>query len=853
MTKRSGSYRSILRGVSQQPPEQRLPGQHSEQVNMISDPVAGVTRRQGSTFIKETPLTEAGDTVDAADLELNFETAPIKILDREYTMHMRRPGTGGSSGPLFMVRRGAHAVTVDPGFELPPYDLTYPDGSYVSMHLSTTARALLGAGITAHAVVGEYLLLAHTTPVAGTRTEKLTSTTNRRWAHVQVRGGAYSRKYTVKLKLVGGTEIKAEYTTPASTYDGTLDTTSIVASDPAYTKKVNDLVNAYNSAVTAYIGQAAAAIQPQAIAQELALLLLANGGTTQGVGIAAEHGVIRMQTPSDIEYLEVFDGGDSSLLKGTWQEVPAADELPPYAWTGKVVRVAPRDSDSYYLEATSDSAFGTYAQVVWKECSDASVALSNMFCIGVEVNGLWFVGASPSDLEFLLATLHVEHPVPVYQSRQAGDDDSNPAPHFVGRVITYLGVFQDRLLIGSDNVINASLVGGYFSFFRTTVLSAPDDDPVEMFATGTEGDVLRRGVIFDKSLILFGDLAQYAIPGTVPLTPSTSFIMQSSRHLAATVLPPVAVGNLVFYAKAGNGKASVHQINVGNVDDTSNSSEISVALDDYLQGTPAGLVGLSSPECLVLHLRERPHELLVFRYIDAADGQRQLDSWYRWEFSANCGNILGISHFQDKLRVHFRRGARLVVDEISMLAGDNTTPHLDSIGEADARLATDDAPFMHVAWGADAAPTRRWQGNRAPTAEALELELGAEAGLHAGIPFDSAFTPTPPVLRDSNDAPITTGTLVIDSLAVTFRDTGGLSADVETDWDTYESARFIGLTVDGADSVVGQRTLHRGVEVLPIGQSTNEYALTIRSIDWLPLSITSIDWVGQYFNRTRRT
>lgn len=852
MTKRSGSYHSILRGVSQQPPEQRLPGQHSEQVNMMSDPVAGVTRRQGTTWVAETPLDDIGgvtNPVDPIDLQTNFETAQVKLSGREYTLHLRRPGTGGSTLPMLAFRRGDHLNPDDDPDAEPYYGL---DGAYAPVYMSPAAEALLGAGVNAWAVVGEYLALAHTTPVGSNRVELLENESNRRWAHVQVRGGAYSRKYTVKLKLVGGTEIKAEYTTPASTYSGTLDTTGIAASDPAYTKKVNDLVNKYNSDVTAYIGQAAAAIQPQAIAQELALLLLANGGTTQGVGIGAEHGVIRMQTPSDIEYLEVFDGGDSSLLKGTWQEVPAATDLPPYAWTGKVVRVAPRDSDSYYLEATSDSAFGAYAQVVWKECSDARVELTNVFCIGVERYGAWWVGASPADLEEMFALLEPLD-VPDFADRSAGDDDSNPLPHFVDRVITYLGVFQDRLLIGSENVVNASLVGGYFSFFRTTVLSAPDDDPVEMFATGTEGDVLRRGVIFDKSLILFGDLAQYAIPGTVPLTPSTSFIMQSSRHLAATVLPPVAVGNLVFYAKASNGKASVHQINVGNVDDTSNSSEISVALDDYLSGTPAGLVGLSSPECIVLHLRERPHELFVFRYIDTADGQRQLDAWYRWEFSEHCGRIIGISNFRDKLRIHFRRGTRAVTDEVSMLAGDNTVPHLDSIGEASARLATDDAPFMHVAWGADAAPTHRWQGNRAPTATELYAELGFAYGLYAGIPFDSAFTPTPPVLRDSNDAPITTGTLVIDSLAVTFRDTGGLSADVETDWDTYESARFIGLTVDGADSVAGQRTLHRGVEVLPIGQSTNEYALTIRSIDWLPLSITSIDWVGQYFNRTRRT
>lgn len=846
MTKRSGSYRSILRGVSQQPPEQRLPGQHSEQVNMISDPVVGVARRQGSEFVNDGALytyagVMGGTPGITEDLEQNFETAPIKIVDREYTLLMRKPGTTGPCLPVVLIRRGQHANSGVFGAS---------DGDPAYAVLTNTAHAALAGGVTAHAVVGEYLLLATTNPVTSSRTEKLESAVNRRLGAVQVRGGAYSRKYTIKLKLVGQALITAEYTTPASTYGGKLDTTSIAASDSAYTKKVNDLVNAYNSDVTAYIGTAAAAIQPQAIAQELAVALLSAGGTAQNIGVAADHGVVRFQAPSDIESLEVFDGGDGSLLKGVWQEVTAVTELPPYGWTGKVVRVAPRDGDDFYMEATSDLAYGTFGQVVWKECSDAAVTLGSMFCIASETNGSWLIGTTPDEL---LGLTPPGLPLPDLGVRQAGDDSSNPEPHFVGRVITYLGVFQDRLLIGSDNVINASLVGGYFSFFRTTVLSAPDDDPVEMFATGTEGDVLRRGVVFDKSLILFGDLAQYAIPGTVPLTPSTSFIMQSSRHLATTALTPVALDSLVFYAKANDGVASVHQVNVGNVADTSNSSEISVQLAEYLTGTPAGLVGLSSPNCLVLHLRERPHELFVFRFIDSSDGQRQLDAWYRWEFSGACGNIFGISHYKDKLRVHFTRGSRVVVDEISMLPGDNTVPHLDSIGPAGTRLLTDDAPAMHVAWGAAAAPSRRWQGNRAPTATALYAELGEEAGLYAGIPFDSYFTPTPPVMRDQNDAPITNGTLMIDSLVATFRDTVGLTADVHTDWEDYESARYIGLTTDAAGSLVGRRSLQRGSEVLPVGQSTRDYELTIRSIDWLPLRVTSLDWVGQHFNRTRRT
>jgi hypothetical protein len=46
-----GSLKSLLQGVSQQPPRERLPGQASIQENMLSDPVTGLTRRPPTDLI----------------------------------------------------------------------------------------------------------------------------------------------------------------------------------------------------------------------------------------------------------------------------------------------------------------------------------------------------------------------------------------------------------------------------------------------------------------------------------------------------------------------------------------------------------------------------------------------------------------------------------------------------------------------------------------------------------------------------------------------------------------------------------------------------------------------------------
>ena len=51
MSYMESAHKNLLMGVSQQQPQDRLPGQLSQQINMISDPVTGLRRRPGTEYI----------------------------------------------------------------------------------------------------------------------------------------------------------------------------------------------------------------------------------------------------------------------------------------------------------------------------------------------------------------------------------------------------------------------------------------------------------------------------------------------------------------------------------------------------------------------------------------------------------------------------------------------------------------------------------------------------------------------------------------------------------------------------------------------------------------------------------
>lgn len=91
-----GSYASLLSGVSQQVPRERMQGQLSVQENMLSDPVTGIRRRPGLQFRSSIPdfVTEPTTIKSmymevggkAFNLYLNIKTGKYTVTNRDHAV-----------------------------------------------------------------------------------------------------------------------------------------------------------------------------------------------------------------------------------------------------------------------------------------------------------------------------------------------------------------------------------------------------------------------------------------------------------------------------------------------------------------------------------------------------------------------------------------------------------------------------------------------------------------------------------------------------------------------------------------------------------------------------------------------
>lgn len=802
MAKVSASYDSIVLGVSQQVPDKRRSGQHWSQDNMLSDPVRGLRRRPGTKRLSESVITG-----DLTDIATNFRNFDVQSDGRQLSLLTRRPHAVGTSSPVFAIQRGAYG--------------TLTDAANIPVNITSAASVFLNDGINSAVAVGDYLLFAHTHNVGVVRTPQYTTTTNQRRVAISVKVGTYGRKYTIKIKRVAGVDVTVNYTAP-NLYkaDGTIDSSAAVA------------------------------VQPNNIATKLRDALIGNSEFNANYTSVLRGSTILI-TPADaLEYANAGDGGDNTQITATWRIVQDPADLPPTAEVGHIVQIKPRDgAEVYYLRAEADD--GEPEKVVWREYTSEEVEVVEPFCIGYVYADKMYIGANPADLQTALNTAGASVEVPVLPKREVGDDDSMPAPHFVGREITDLVVFQERLLVCSGPVVTASRVASFFNFWRTTVLTYPDDDAVEMYASGSEADVIRANVIFDRSLVFFGDKQQYAISGKVPLTGATATIMQSSAHSDAATCRPVARGDLLFFLKAGRHYASMYQIAVGNVEDTSNSSEVSRQLNDYVLGTARELVGLSLPEMLLIRTTTE-NTIYTFTYIDDAGGQRLLDAWARWTFSDGCGKLCGMSTYSDALRPLFvrQRGAvlLLVVDELDLNDTSNAIPHLDSWHyEGAYPTATDE----WCAFTGLAAADARWFGRKDSDTAALKLEFSNDPELILGYQQYGVVRLTSPYVTDPQGAAVKGGVLTVTHVTIDLSDSGAMSVTTELPWGEQPGLEWTGRIIGQPDNLVGYRTLRDDSQPVLVGQDARQYVLRVDAVDWRPLTITGVSWVGQYFKRAR--
>ncbi len=356
------------------------------------------------------------------------------------------------------------------------------------------------------------------------------------------------------------------------------------------------------------------------------------------------------------EWEDTF-GNEASL--GVWKTVDSIDRLPaqlPAALDGFICKVSGStgsEMDDYYVKYSLASE--TWIEVV-KPGTKIKLDEETM-------PHVFYALVSPIDASkrrFLFDTYQGVSDdgksldgITKWGERTSGDEDTNPDPSFVGRQITSMFFYRNRLGFISDDSIVLSSTGDYGNFFATTVQEVYEDDPIDISVASTNVTVLHHAVPTAGGLLLFSDDSQFIMsPGNQTLTPNTANIVALSNYTYNPTAPAVSIGDKVYFSSISGGWAEIFTYKMSSATDlTGEATPLTLHLPHYIPSSIFQIVG-HSVKGFVFFNTHKDNNIYVLS-TQSIGGQDIQNAFHKWEF---MNDIVAIHIINNDLFILFKNG-----------------------------------------------------------------------------------------------------------------------------------------------------------------------------------------------------
>jgi hypothetical protein len=631
-----------------------------------------------------------------------------------------------------------------------------------------------------------------------------------------------------------------------------------------YGKTYNIIINGVTSAsYTTPDGSVAShvtAISTDNIAGTLINQLIANGYNSGpwGVSITGSAIYIRNNTSDfSIVCTDGFNNGGMAALKDQvqkFQDLPANAGVNGFAV--EVVGDKQTGFDNFWVR------FDSAGSGAWKEAIEPGTRL------GLTASTMPHVLIRNADGTF---TFRPE----VWTSRIVGTLDSNPDPSFVGRKISDIFFYRNRLGFLADESVIFSEASEFFNFYRTTVTELLDSDPIDVTVSHTKVSTLQHAIPFNRQLLLFSAQSQFVVEAAELLTPRTIAVKQATEFESDPLVKPAGIGKNVYFAVPKGEYSGIREyFPVDEISGINDSVEITGHVPEYIPKNVTKIAPCLTQDMLAIISNEDRSSIWVYNFF-FNNTEKLQSAWSRWTLDSSS-SILAADFILSDLLLVVQRSDGLYLEKMSVALGDIGTNepynvHLDrKLTVASANL-TWDGTYTNIATahlpgsissGAWEAVVPMGQPKKAGLRVPLESTvtgarmLGNYTGCNLVVgckyTFRYQFSPITMKQQAGNaQKSDTTGRLQLRTMQVNFANTGYFKAVVTPEGrNSYEytySGKILGLP----SSTLGQIELDTGNTKFPILAQNTGVTIELNSDAPLPCSFLSADWEGLYVKRSR--
>lgn len=455
-----------------------------------------------------------------------------------------------------------------------------------------------------------------------------------------------------------------------------------------------------------------------------------------------------------------------------------------------------------------------------------------------------------------------------FGERTAGDTSSSPNPSFIGKQISNIFFYKNRLGFLADENVVMSAAGDFFRFFPETVTTILADAPIDVSVSHTKVALLRHAISFNDSLTLFSDSTQFTIDNRGNLTPQTISIIPSTEFENDSSVAPVGAGNFLYFISKKGDYSSVREYYIQSDTVITDALEVTAHVPKYIPKNVVKMSASSNEDILVCLSSESRTKLYVYKWY--SDGKQKLQSsWSTWEL-ASGSSILDIQIIENTLYMVVNRSDGVYLESIDL-------QYLDDSGlgfnvRADRKFtqtgsydsATDTTtwtlPYQYtgtvIAVKSGSWPTRK--GVDITTTRPTNTTVAATGDYSAhpvilGIPYTMTYEFSEQHVREKDGKQsVQSGRLQLRTMRLNYEDTGFFRITVTPEArQTYEY-EFAGVVLNQASSTIEDVILSDGTFRFPVQSKNDRVAIKIVSDSYLPVAVQNAEWEGFYNIRSQR-
>jgi len=329
-----------------------------------------------------------------------------------------------------------------------------------------------------------------------------------------------------------------------------------------------------------------------------------------------------------------------------------------------------RGADDYYVrfDAEVTPAGSQLAQGKWSEAAASAILTSldeatmPLQLTRRQDNAAGAITGTPNAIYFDVSAV-------AWDTRDVGDDDSNPEPSFIGEKIQDLFLYRGRLGFLAADAVILSEAGEVFNFWRTTVLDVVDTDPIDITSGTRDVVAFKNAAASADRLILFSDRHQFELLGDPTLTPASAQLAPVRAFETLTQARPVDTGRGVLFARFDRSFSSLLDAQLLQGDIQFRVDELTVQAPRYIAGA---IVELAHSSVVGLTAARVPDGNVLFMHQTFYDDQenRLQSAPHRWTFAPDT-LIRGACFLDTELRLVVERDEGWFLE--SILVGTEVT------------------------------------------------------------------------------------------------------------------------------------------------------------------------------------